>query len=164
MKNGIREHAFSETASVLALFLIFALFALFFALFGGRVYKAISSDMQANYELRASLSYVAGKLHGADAQGGCFVENIGGVDAIVLKHEYYGSEYRTYIYYFDGMLRELFVSKEIAFNPGMGLGIASLSAFSFDQTDRGITIDATCSDGQTNGRLTVAHRSVESAS
>ena len=164
MKNGIREHVFSETASTLALFLVFALFALFFALFGGRVYKAIAADMQDNYELRASLSYVANKLRGADTQGGCGIENIGNVDAIVLKHEYYGNEYRTYIYYYDGMLRELFVASEIAFDPAMGLGIASLSAFTFEQTDRGITIDVTCSDRQTSGRLTIAHKSVESAS
>ena len=164
MKNGIREHAFSEIASVLALFLVFALFALFLALFGGRMYKAISADMQANYELRASLSYVAGKLRGADTQGGCGVEAIGGIDAIVLHHEYNGDGYRTYIYYFDGMLRELFVSESIGFDPAMGLGIAPLSKFSFEQSGRSITIQATCSDGQTSGRLTIAQKSVGSAS
>lgn len=140
------------------LLLAFLLFALLLAGTGSAVYRKSADSLNANYTSRTALSYLAEKLRQHDRAGSVEATQLDGLPALALHEEQNGDAYLTYIYFYDGALRELFTRTSTAAVPDMGSAIAALSDFSFtlsSSEDGGqiLEVSATDKSGQEYSEL-----------
>ena len=98
---------------VLALFLVFTLSTLTLVLFGANIYQNTVNSMEDNYNARTVCSYISGKFRSNDSAGDISIGSIDGQPSLILNQEINDASYRTYIYEYDGYLRELFVSDSV---------------------------------------------------
>jgi len=141
--------------ATLVLLLAFALCALLTAAFGVRMYRSVSGAADANYALRASISYVFGKIRALDAAGFLSAERHGGLDVLVLSETIEGELYKTYIYVYNGQLCELFTDEYFAFDPEAGTPLVELSRFSFELEENALLMTATAKSGETRSARTM---------
>lgn len=144
------------TLFTMLLFLVFVLCALFTVLTGGKVYENISSRMEQTYTGSVALQYVANKVRQGDFAGQISVKEIEGTQVLELAEEIDGEPYLTWIYYFDGSIRELFTYKDSGLSLKDGLEILACSGLSFVRERRLITIETAGAGG---GSLTLSLRS-----
>lgn len=97
---------------VLALFAVFAVCALMLVSIGAGVYQKTVDDMNSNYNSRTAYSYVAEKLRQNDEADAVSVADLGGSPVLVLSNDFGGTVYSTYLYAYDGYIRELFVGPD----------------------------------------------------
>ena len=97
---------------VLALFAVFAVCALMLVSIGAGVYQKTVDDMNTNYNSRTAYSYVAEKIRQNDEAGSVEVADLAGNPALILSETVDEKVYSTYLYAYDGYLRELFVSPD----------------------------------------------------
>lgn len=144
-----RRHTRSfETVFTLLIFSLFAVCSLFLVLIGANVYRGIVNQMDSNNETRASLSYVANKVHAA-GKGKTSVRKIGGRQVLVIESEEGGDEYRTYIYRYGDSIMELFADAQNSFTPGDGDKITEISDFQMTQTGNLLHLSAAGKDRRT---------------
>lgn len=98
---------------VLALFLVFTLSTLTLVLFGANIYQNTINSMEDNYNARTVCSYISGKFRSNDSAGDISIGSIDGQPSLILNQEINDASYSTYIYEYDGYLRELFVSDSV---------------------------------------------------
>ncbi len=98
---------------VLALFLVFTLSTLTLVLFGANIYQNTVNSMEDNYNARTVCSYISEKFRSNDSAGGISIGSIDGQPSLILNQEINDASYSTYIYEYDGYLRELFVSDSV---------------------------------------------------
>ena len=142
-------------ALTLLLLLVFALCALMTAAFGVRMYRSISGAADANYALRASISYVSGKIRALDETGFLTVSRIDGLDVLVLSETIEGDLYKTYIYVYDGQLYELFTDEFFAFDPAAGIALVEISRFTFELEENALNMTAMAISGETRSARTM---------
>ena len=98
---------------MLALFLVFTLSTLTLVLFGANIYQNTVNSMEDNYNARTVCSYISGKFRSNDSAGDISIGSIDGQPSLILNQEINDASYSTYIYEYDGYLRELFVSDSV---------------------------------------------------
>lgn len=155
-----------DTVFVLLLFLLFAMTATVLVIIGVKQYKITADSMNYNYEVRTASSYLTEKVRQNDCGDGISIitietDNNLSVDAISLSSEINDINYYTYIYYYDGYLRELFVSEDSVYSLESGLKIIELSDLSLSDEQGGI-IKAVITD--TNGGASTLLLSTKSLS
>ena len=128
---------------------------------GARIYRQIDAAAEAQYGERTALSYIAAKLRANDVVGGAELGSIGECQALILNRTVGGESYRTYIYCFDGSLRELLCPAEEQRGPAEGEAILSLDSLSFTFSDGLMT--AECGLDGRSARISVFIRSEEAA-
>lgn len=106
-RKQIQHHI--DALIALLLFGVFAVCVLAVLLTGADAYRRLTLRDQAAYERRSCTQYIATKVRQADAVGYLSVTDIAGAPALVLGED---SEYVTYIYCYDGWLRELYAWSE----------------------------------------------------
>lgn len=149
MKHGTRQNNhIVDLLFTLALLCVFAASSLLIVMIGANVYQGTVRGMDRNYDMRTSLSYVSEKLRQNDVAGGVYVSELEGCNALVLVHDFGGSVYETWIYSYDGELRELLVKQGTA-TCDAGRKIMSLGSFHAALADGLVTIDVTAANGQT---------------
>lgn len=155
-----RRHSIVDLLFILTLFGVFALSSLALVFLGGEVYRHTVTDMRNNYDTRACATYITEKIHQSDEvptleDGTTFspisVVALGDAPALLLTQVQEDSVYYTYLYYYDGYLRELFTSpnSQLGNNPALaGRNVFHLSAFEIKQsTSNLITINLTTEAG-----------------
>ena len=141
-----QEHSFIvDVLFVLALFGVFAISALVLVTIGADVYQHTVQDMTDNYETRTAISYLTEKVHQYDTSTGIAITDFAGGHALALSDTAEEQTYITYIYYYDGALRELFVGEEAVFTPESGQSIIPLDSFDVEPVHAGL-IRATYTD------------------
>lgn len=138
------------------LFLVFVLCALFTVLFGGKVYENISTRMEENYTGSVALNYVANKVRQGDRAGLVQVVEIEGTPVLELAQEINGSRYVTWIYYWEGTIRELFTREDSGLTLADGLEIIECEGFIPSMDGDLLSVETT---GEGGGRLMLAVRS-----
>lgn len=142
-----RRHAVNGLLTLL-IYGIFALFSMMLVVTGARVYRNIVSVGNENTQMRASFSYVAGKVRmSARGAGTVRVEDKEGIRVLVLASATEG--YETRIYYYDGVLREAYQAVDQDFIPEMGEKLMELSGFRIEETEGGQLLIET-EDGEGN--------------
>lgn len=124
----------SHTIDLLFTFLLmltFLLFSLLLAQTGATVYRKGADSLNETYTSQTALSYVTEKLRQHDCDGSVSLSSIDQIPALILSDDLEGASYRTYIYYYDGALRELFTRASTKVTPEMGSAIVELSGFHF---------------------------------
>ena len=116
MKREPIQHHIDGLIALL-LFGVFAACVLAVLLTGADAYRRLTLRDQAAAERRARTQYIATKLRQADAENAVSVADMEGVPTLVLGRD---GEYVTYIYCYDGWLRELYLWCEEPPVPGDG--------------------------------------------
>lgn len=117
----------------LALLCVFTASALLVVLTGANVYRSTVSDMNGNFNVRTSITYIATKIHQNDTADGVFVTKLGDTDALVLEQNFDEQVYRTWIYYYDGELREIFSMKDNPVSAADGQTIMSVPEMKIEE-------------------------------
>ncbi len=117
---------------VLALFCTFAVCASLVIAFGAHIYQKTVSNMEDHFNLHTASSYITQKIHSHDEAGMVELSNLDNKDCLILKDVYGDKEYLTYIYEYDGVLKELFVASDASVHPGDGQDILDIKDFSVD--------------------------------
>ena len=139
----------------LCLLAIFVIGSLVLMNVGIRVYKNIVKNSGENFRLRASLAYVATKLHQYDQTDAITVEEKEGVPILVLWEQRNGKKYRTMIYAYDGALRELFQEESMEYALQDGLEVMDLDDFQIEKKDSQIACTATYNSESETLQLTL---------
>lgn len=117
-----------DTFFILALLALFAITSFFVIMIGARQYHSIANQMTENYETRTAASYLAEKFNQNDVDGSVAVTDVEGIPAIALTQTIHEQKYTTYIYAYDGYLREVTVSHGTVITPSSGQKIVEASA------------------------------------
>lgn len=123
-KNHVINYVF-----IVGLFLVFTATALVVVVIGVNVYESTINNMNQNYTTRTSLTYVGEKIRQNDSRGSISVGEIEGASALMIEKEIDSVSYVTYIYAYEGKLKELFIKKDQPFLPGDGQSIMEISSF-----------------------------------
>lgn len=115
---------------VLSLFCVFAFSALMLVIIGADVYKKTAAHMDTNYASRISYAYLSEKIRQSDRADSFSVGTYGDGDAFMIGEEINGTTYYTYLYQYDGKLRELFTNTPESLNPSSGQAIMDCLHFS----------------------------------
>ena len=111
------KHTKITDLSALLVFAVFALCVLTVLLYGTRVYGRMVRSAEAQFRMRTATQYVCTRVQQAESAS---VTDFGGCEALVLKEQTDGTVYVTYVYCYDGFLRELFCGENAALLPGDG--------------------------------------------
>jgi hypothetical protein len=137
---------------------VFALTAIFVAVLGAQVYRSSAEKMQANFDTRTSLVYISEKVR--QSTGTNFeVRDMGGQSALVITEDYdNGQTYETWIYAYDGKLRETTINAGSEMEPGTGQTIMDMKSMDFD-VDGSLVKITSVNDAGDEESLTLSRRS-----
>ena len=126
-----------DTVFVMLLFALFCFTAFVLVMIGVKQYKLTADSMDYNYEVRTATSYLREKTAQNDSGSGIEVQDIDGTQAICLTNTINDKDYYTYIYYYDGYLRELFVADDSVYSMESGQQIIELSGMDITENSLG---------------------------
>lgn len=151
MKFRTKQKHMIDLIFPVALFFVFALSALTVLLLAARIYRSTTENSSMNYSARTALSYISEKIRQNDADGNIRIGKLDGENALILEQTYGDSVYDTYIYAYEGFLRELFVRSESSADLSAGAKILEVDAFSMEQADDHLlSFSCTTVDGNTD--------------
>ena len=149
MHSSSRRHMM-DMLFPLGLLLAFAASAVMVILMAANLYTRIAEDSSRAYTARTVLAYVTEKVHQNDAAGGIRADTFEGCPALILERDNEGVTYCTYLYAYDGALRELMVQQGTEARPGDGREILPLKEFlPRQETDNLIYVSSTDENGKT---------------
>ena len=149
MNTRTKNKHIIDAVFVICLALLFVLSALSVIAIGADIYQKNVSAMDSNNNRRIASAYITEKVRQADVNGAVFARDVFNKKALVLQEEINGQLYNTYIYEYDGTLRELFARDDLGtFYPQSGQKIMNISAFDIEQvSDSILGVDITQEDG-----------------
>lgn len=140
-----------ESLSVVLLFALFALCAFGVLTAGLGVYRSAADGAAVNYERRTALSLIANQVRQHDAPGGVAATSFAGAQAVALYEEIDGTRYVTYLYCYDGALRELFCEEGLDLPPESGVALVSAQDLRVSEPVQGLLkISLVGTDGRTS--------------
>ena len=150
MRFQTRKNTVIDLLFPIALFFVFAVSALTVVLLAANVYQSTTTSASYNYTTRTSLSYISEKIHQNDINGGISIGSFDGCESLILKQNYNKESYITYIYVYDGNLRELFIKDGINATKMDGKIIIAIKSFQMKAlNDNLFQFTATNQDNQT---------------
>ena len=133
----------------LMLFTFFISCIVMLILIGTDIYEKIGNDIESNFNRRVPLSYIATKIRQYDKKDGITIENKDGVSILVLKEVINNKAYETWVYSYQGGLREVFLESGQTISLGDGENILPLERLDFERvTDNLINIKYSGKDGK----------------
>ncbi|MDR0596371.1 MAG: DUF4860 domain-containing protein [Clostridiales Family XIII bacterium] len=145
---GKKKHVANVLFTVLLLG-VFALSAIFVSLLGAEVYQSSAAKMQANFDTRTSLVYIAEKLRQSASSDFSVREIEGGGSALVVTERYDNRKtYETWIYAWKGKLREATVEAGADISAGGGQEIMDMKSMSFEMDGKLVRITSINSAGE----------------
>lgn len=113
----------------LALFFVLTATSVALVVLASGTYSRQVQDSEDSFVSRTALSYVTEKIHQADEYGAVYAGTFDGQDAIVICQTYSEQTYMTYLYEYDGYLRELFIQDGVDAKPPMDAGFSHRTVF-----------------------------------
>lgn len=141
-RKPIQHHI--DALIALLLFGVFAVCVLAVLLTGADAYRRLTQRDQAAYDRRACTQYIATKVRQADGLGAVATADIEGAQALVLGGD---EEYITYIYCYDGWLRELYIWAEQPVSLEDGRELAAAEGLGLSLEDGLLTVQVTSAQG-----------------
>lgn len=172
-KTDSERHYIVDILFILALFGVFAVSALMLVTIGANVYQNTVEDMGVNYTTRTATAYITEKIRQNDTvigeDGSVFnhilVTDIEGVPALKMTQDIDGIYYSTYLYLYDGYLKELLINAEYDLGesaPSAGENIMPLSDFQLTQVQNNlICVTVTATSGESNTIYISTHSTAE---
>ena len=138
MKIQRQKHHVIDFIFPVALFFVFAVSALIVVLLATRIYQSTTEDSQEHYTSRTALSYISEKVRQNDESGAVSIGTLDGSDCLILTQKSGTTAYATYIYEYDGFLRELSVKEGSEPSPSAGEKILEADSFQSDTVADGL--------------------------
>lgn len=132
---------------LLALFAVFMLCSLFIVLFGAKIYQKTVSQMETNFEKRTVVYYFTEKLQKGDLENSVQVATCDGIPVITLLQKTASTSYITYLYHYEGSIREITLSENASFHKEEGTPIIDLPELHFSMNGRLLTFVMEGTDG-----------------
>lgn len=162
MKHTQKQWKITGFIPLLALAL-FAVCLLCVLLTGAGVYKELVARDQNVYLQRTAVQYVSNRIHQADSTGSICLDTYDGISVLLLKETIGDKPYVTYVYCYDGKIRELFTKDGYDFQPGDGEVILDAEELSFAWDGQALSVRI-CFEGSAVRRFTVTPRSIQEGS
>ncbi|MBR5228685.1 MAG: DUF4860 domain-containing protein [Firmicutes bacterium] len=127
-----------DVVFVLGLFAVFAVSVLMVLMLGVSSYNDIADRMEDNYENRTAVAYIAAKARQNGGGDGVYIGQYSGQQALVFEENIDGEDYATYIYHYDGQLREIFTFKDNFLEPQAGEVIVAAEGLSLEMASENL--------------------------
>ncbi len=118
---------------ILSLFGAFIVSALLIVVLGARCYQNVVDQANAGFTKRTSLAYVTEKIRQHDEDNSVSITELEGQPVLKLTQKYGDTSYYTYMYYYDGYLKELTVDDYYQPSLGEGQDIIALQDFTMEK-------------------------------
>ena len=128
---------------IFALLATFALLSLAVVLVGARAYRAINQTADETHVSRTGMSYLLGKVRGADAENAVAIRQENGADVLALYADYGGKRYAAYLYCDGQNVCEYFAAADAAFDASYGEVIFAAEKLTFSLDGQLLTITMT---------------------
>jgi hypothetical protein len=148
-------------AFLFALLAAFALLSLLVVIIGARSYQGINSTAEQAFLSRTGMSYLVGKVRGADSAGQIEIRKEGELTVLTLGQELEGEKYLTYIYCDGAQVREYFAQADVAFSPDYGEKIFDASGLTFSLEGGLLQISIVDASGKTHAGAVYLHAAKE---
>ena len=145
----------------IALFFVFAASSLVVLILASDIYGSNTNQLQANDENRTALSYISEKIRQNDTGGALEIVSIEGTECLALSADYNDVLHTTYIYEYDGMLKELFVRDDVSVSLEDGKDIMAISSLSISRIDDHLYHFITVDSQGRESSLVASERSVQ---
>ena len=122
----------------LAVFFVLAASSVALVVLASGLYSRQVKEASDSYSGRTALAYVTEKVHQNDENGAAFAESFDGVNALVIRQDYGEKKYVTYLYSYEGYLRELFIQEGVQAKASDGRKILETEAFEAEEVSDGI--------------------------
>lgn len=129
MKSHTQKRHVIDFIFPVALLFVFAVSALIVVLLSARIYESTTEDSQEHYTSRTALSYISEKLRQNDENGAVSLGTLNDSDCLIMTQGLGDTAYTTYIYEYEGVLRELSVKKGVSPSPNAGEMILEVEEF-----------------------------------
>lgn len=107
--NSSRKH-YIDTVATLLIFTVFAVCIIIAILTGAKTYRRVSEIDSRTYDMRTCSQYIANKVRRASSPDMVEVVPYAGGNALRINESLESGDYCTYIYFYDGWIREFFSS------------------------------------------------------
>lgn len=118
-----------DTVFILGLFTMFVATSFLLILVGMKQFNFTQEISDKNYTERTVSSYLQEKIRQHDVAGAVEVTTIGDCTALALHSTEHDTTFITYIYCYEGSLRELVVTDKSVYSLSSGQKIMELSGF-----------------------------------
>lgn len=127
-----------DTLFPITLFFVLTLFAVMVITLAAKIYENTTESSHRNHQSRIALSYISEKIHQNDANSDISIENFDHLDALTFKQTHENTTYYTYIYFYEGNLKELFAREDAEISLSDGKTILELKEFSMKEAADGL--------------------------
>lgn len=132
----------------ISLFFVFAVSSLVVILLAANIYQSTTRESIDQDASRTILSYISEKIHQGDFEGGVSVDTLEDKPCLLLEEIINDTKYCTYIYEYQGHLKELYIKEGIDPSLESGKDILEISAFQAEEvTDSLFRFTITTKDG-----------------
>ncbi len=122
----------------IAVFFVFAASSLAVLMLAANIYSSQTAASADNDQIRTALSYINEKIRQNDQNGGISVQTLEGRDCLALQGNSNNMSFTTYIYEYEGMLKELLVRDDVEIPLKDGKDIMEVRGFSIEEMDDGL--------------------------
>ncbi len=122
----------------LAVLFVFAASSFAVLVLSAHIYSSQTETADKNYASLTPLAYVSEKVRQNDAEGGITVQTYNNQDCLALKGTFGDSGYTTYIYEYDGMLKELLIRDGVSATLADGKNIMETNRFKIKEIETGL--------------------------
>lgn len=144
-----------------ALLFVFALSAIAVILLATGIYKDTAEHSSRSYTARTALAYLTEKVHQNDSEGSIDLTDFDGCEALRIRQTYEDLSYTTYIYVYEGTLRELFLKDGTEASAADGNVLLSVRELHFSDLGDGL-LSFSCTDSEGHEATTLVRvRSAE---
>jgi len=119
-----------DTVFIATLFVVFAITTFLVILVAAKQYKHTASEMEQNYEARTGMAYLREIIHQHDSANAISISEFDGQSALDFSQEIGDKTYHTYVYYYDGYLKELFAGEDAVVTRDSGNNIIEAEGLS----------------------------------
>ncbi len=160
MQTRRETHHLIDFLFPVALLFVFAFSAVAVILLATDVYRDTAAHSARTYTAETALAYLTEKVHQGDHEGQVEICEFDGCRALRIRQTYEDANYSTYIYAYQGALRELFTKDGVNVSVEDGQSILEISDLTFADLGEGLlSFSCTDTDGLTS-RAVVQVRSV----
>lgn len=118
-----------DTLFVLTLFAVFAVCSMLLIAFGANIYQKTVDNMEDHFNIYTSVTYISEKIRQGDSSSSLEVVDFGDGNAFKIASNIEGTDYLTYIYMYDGYLKELYIKADNPLEPKAGQKLLPVSRF-----------------------------------
>ena len=151
--HSSKDHAIHLAFPVAVLF-VFTASALMVLILSAHVYSTQTVRATENYQTSTPLAYLTEKVRQNDVADSISIEELSGISCLALRGSSDDISYTTYLYTYDGWLRELLVRDGTKASPETGKKIIEASDFSIEELSNGLyRLTITDTSGEIHTRI-----------